>query len=130
MLGRYEVRVPAPAAHGHLPPIVGRSLVQNTLYIRCHLCRLLQLLHIVNDFPFSLWIDQIDISGVHHIVLVWRLEQLKAQLPGVEELPSDEGHMRLLDKIPDELLGAQWSRVLQRAREKGEGINMRFIPFD
>jgi hypothetical protein len=39
VLGRYEVRVPAPAAHGHLPPIVGRSLVQNTLYIRRRLCR-------------------------------------------------------------------------------------------
>jgi hypothetical protein len=41
-----------------------------------------------------------------------RLEKLKAQLPGVEELPSEEGHMRLLDKIPDELLGAQWERVV------------------
>jgi hypothetical protein len=59
---------------------------------------------------------------VHH-----RLEQLKAQLPGVEDLPSEEGHMRLLDKVPDELLGAQWERVVRRAREKGEGINMRFI---
>jgi hypothetical protein len=44
---------------------------------------------------------------VHH-----RLEQLKAQLPGVEDLPSEEGHMRLLDKVPDELLGAQWERVV------------------
>jgi hypothetical protein len=59
---------------------------------------------------------------VHH-----RLEQLKAQLPGVEDLPSEEGHMRLLDKVPDELLGAQWERVVRRARERGEGINMRFI---
>jgi hypothetical protein len=55
------------------------------------------------------------------------LEKLKAQLPGVEELPSEEGHMKLLDKIPDELLGAQWERVVRRARERGEGINMRFI---
>jgi hypothetical protein len=59
---------------------------------------------------------------VHH-----RLEQLKAQLPGVEDLPSEESDMRLLDKVPDELLGAQWERVVRRARERGEGINMRFI---
>jgi hypothetical protein len=37
---------------------------------------------------------------LHH-----RLEQLKAQLPGIDELPTEEGHMRL-DRIPDELLGA------------------------
>jgi hypothetical protein len=61
------------------------------------------------------------------IRLYHRLEQIKAQLPGVKDLPSEEGHMKLLDKIPDELLGAQWERVIRRARETGEAVNMRFI---
>jgi hypothetical protein len=61
------------------------------------------------------------------IRLYHRLEQLKAQLPGIEELPSEEGHMKLLDKIPDELLGAQWERVVRRARETNERITNPFI---
>jgi hypothetical protein len=61
--------------------------------------------------------QELDISwqrAYWFIKIYHRLQKIQEQLPGVEELPTEVGHMRLLEPVPDELVGACGSSISRK----------------